>query len=99
MLVALTRLPKARSEASISWKRRAPWITGSSLASSISAPSRITLSVMIMVPARERERPGEVLGRVLLVRVDEDEIERAAGLGGEPGECLERRPEAQLDGV
>jgi hypothetical protein len=34
-------------------------------------------------PARELQRPAEILGSALLIGVDENEIERAACLGGE----------------
>ena len=38
------------------------------------------------------ERPGEVVGRVLLVGVDEDQIERLAALGGELREASRAPP-------
>ena len=51
---------------------------------SATAPSRTTLSTMMRLPGRDRvERPGEVLWRIHLVRVDEDQVEWAAPLGGE----------------
>ena len=48
---------------------------------------------------RELERPGEVIGRGLLVGVDEDQVEGSGCLGRDLGQLLERGSDAQLDDV
>jgi hypothetical protein len=56
------------------------------------------LSATISVPGRERpSAPFEVVGVRTLVGVDEDQIERAAGLGGKGGQGVERATDAHLD--
>ena len=57
---------------------RTPAADGSLPAST--APERITLSATIAVPGRESSREGEVLGSEA-VRVEEDQVERAARSG------------------
>ena len=73
-------------------------IAGSSSDSSTSAPSRITLSATISPPGPgPLQRPGEVLGRVRLVGVDEDEVEGPGVLLLQPRQRLECRADPQVD--
>ena len=54
-------------------------------------------TMTITAAARELQRPGEVIRIARLICVDEDQVEGAATLGGEPSQGVQRFSQTEFD--